>query len=106
VDGNVNYGMALAYTFVTALQQAGQNPTRQGIVDAVEKGGLKGPTLVPYRFSADSHAGATGVQMAKIADGKVELMGDPVTTDDEGGAIEPSAEDNPEAPANGIPPKE
>jgi hypothetical protein len=33
-------------------------------------------------------------------------MGDPVTTDDEGGAIEPSTEDNPEAPANGIPPKE
>ena len=84
LDGNVNYGMALAYTFANALQQAGQNPTRQGIVDAIEKGGLKGPTLVPYRFSADSHAGATGVQMAKIADGKIELMGDPVTTDDEG----------------------
>jgi branched-chain amino acid transport system substrate-binding protein len=106
MDGNVNYGMALAYTFVTALQQAGQNPTRQGIVDAVEKGGLKGPVLVPFRYGADSHAGATGVQMAKIADGKVELMGDPLTTDDEGGAIEPSTEENPEAPANGIPPKE
>jgi ABC-type branched-subunit amino acid transport system substrate-binding protein len=106
MDGNVNYGMALAYTFVTALQNAGQNPTRKDIVDAVEKGGLQGPTLVPYRFSADSHAGATGVQMAKITDGKVELMGDPLTTDDEGGAIESSSEQNPDAPANGIPPKE
>ena len=89
LDGNVSYGMALAYTFAKALQQAGQNPTRQGIVDAVEKGGLKGPTLVPYRYSADSHAGATGVQIAKIADGKIELKGDPLTTDDEAGAIEP-----------------
>jgi ABC-type branched-subunit amino acid transport system substrate-binding protein len=106
LDGNVNYGMALAYTFVTALQNAGQNPTRKDVVDAVEKGGLKGPTLVPYRYSADSHAGATGVQMAKIADGKVELMGDPVTTDDEGGAIEPSSQESSDAPANGIPPKE
>jgi hypothetical protein len=41
-----------------------------------------------------------------IADGKIALEGDPLTTDDEGGAIEPSTEANPEAPANGIPPKE
>jgi ABC-type branched-subunit amino acid transport system substrate-binding protein len=106
LDGNVEYGMAMAYTFANVLQQAGQNPTRQDIVDTVEKGGLKGPTLVPYRYSADSHAGATGVQMAKIADGKLVLEGDPLTTDDEAGAIEPYTEGHPDAPANGVPPKE
>ena len=98
--------MAMAYTFANVLQQTGQNPTRQGIVDTLEKGGLKGPTLVPYRFSADSHAGATGVQMAKITDGKLVLEGDALTTDDEAGAIEPYSEGHPDAPANGIPPKE
>jgi hypothetical protein len=106
LDGNVNYGMALGYTFASALQAAGQNPTRQGIVDAVEKGGLKGPTLVPYRYSAQSHAGATGVQMAKISGGKVVLSGDPMTTDDGSGAIEAYSGGHPEAPANGVPPKE
>jgi hypothetical protein len=98
--------MALGYTFASALQAAGQNPTRQGIVDAVEKGGLKGPTLVPYRYSAQSHAGATGVQMAKISGGKVVLSGDPMTTDDGSGAIEAYSGGHPEAPANGVPPKE
>jgi ABC-type branched-subunit amino acid transport system substrate-binding protein len=105
LDGNVEYGMALAYTFATALQQAGQNPTRKGIVDTVQKGGLKGPTLVPYRYSADSHAGATGVQMGKLANGKIVLSGDPLTTDDEAGQIQPYTDGHPDAPANGIPPK-
>src|SRR5947209_2989552 len=34
-DGNVEYGMAAAYTFVQALQPAGKNLTRQGLVDAL-----------------------------------------------------------------------
>src|SRR5205823_3130209 len=59
-DGNVAYGMALAYTFVQALQAAGANPTRQSIVDALNNGGLKGPGLTPFRFSKQSHAGYTG----------------------------------------------
>ena len=37
-DGNVEYGMALAYTFVEALQAAGPNPTRQSIVETIETG--------------------------------------------------------------------
>ena len=34
-DGNVEYGMANAYTLVQALQAAGKNLTRQGLVDAI-----------------------------------------------------------------------
>ena len=36
-DGNVEYGMATAYTLVQALQAAGKNLTRQGLVDAINR---------------------------------------------------------------------
>ncbi len=36
-DANVEYGMANAYTLVQALEAAGKNLTRQGLVNAVEK---------------------------------------------------------------------
>jgi ABC-type branched-subunit amino acid transport system substrate-binding protein len=103
-DGNVEYGMALAYTFVQALQRAGVNPTRQGIVDAVEGGKLTGPGLVPFRYSKDSHAGYTGVATSEIKDGEAQLTGKPMTTDDGGGAPAEDGTSPSAAPANGIPP--
>jgi ABC-type branched-subunit amino acid transport system substrate-binding protein len=102
-DGNVLYGMSMAYTFVDALTQAGPNPTRQDLVDTLEKGGLKGPGLVPFRFSAESHAGYTGVQVGKIEGGVFRPEGKPVTTDDAGGEITDYTEPQPEPPANGVP---
>jgi len=102
-DGNVGYGMAMAYTFVDALQRAGANPTRQGLIDTIEKGGLKGPGLVPFRYSADSHAGYTGAQIGKIENGALVVSGDPLTTDDASGDITPSTEKPADAPANGVP---
>ena len=102
-DGNVAYGLAMAYTFTDALQRAGANPTRQGLVDTIEKGGLKGPGLVPFRYSANSHAGYTGAQIGKIENGALVVSGDPMTTDDASGDITPSNETPTEAPANGVP---
>jgi len=102
-DGNVLYGMAMAYTFVDALTQAGPNPSRQDLVDTLEKGGMKGPGLVPYRFSAESHAGFTGVQMGKIDGGVFAPEGSPATTDDGKGEITEYTEAPPDAPANGVP---
>ena len=102
-DGNVAYGLAMAYTFTDALQRAGANPTRQGLIDTIEKGGLKGPGLVPFRYSADSHAGYTGAQIGKIENGALVVSGDPMTTDDASGDITPSTETPPDAPANGVP---
>ena len=74
-DGNVEYGMGLAYTFVEALQRAGREP------DAPEhrrrrsrSQELTGPGLVPFRYSKDSHAGYTGAQIAEIKNG--EATGD------------------------------
>ncbi len=54
-DGNVEYGMANAYTLVQALQAAGKNLTRQGLVKAIEQHGASwtGPGLVPFRYIDD-----------------------------------------------------
>jgi ABC-type branched-subunit amino acid transport system substrate-binding protein len=102
-DGNVLFGMAQAYTFAQALQAAGRNPTRQGVVDAVRSGGLVGPGLVPFRFGNDSHAGYTGVQIAIIQKGVGVPQGQPQTTDDGDGAITPNTQPPAQAPTNGLP---
>jgi ABC-type branched-subunit amino acid transport system substrate-binding protein len=82
-DGNVEYGMANAYTLVQALQAAGKNLTRQGLVDAVDSGGGKwtGPGLVPFRYTQTEHGGYGGTEMGKIQNGKIVLFGGPLTTD-------------------------
>ena len=61
------YGMSEAYTFVQALKAAGKNPTREGLVQAVEKmGTATGPNLAPYRYSANSHMGISGMKVVEI----------------------------------------
>ena len=47
LDGNTQYGVALAYTFVQALQKAGKNLTRQSLLDAINSDGqeLRDPGL-------------------------------------------------------------
>ena len=72
------YGMSEAYTFVQALQAAGKNPTRASIVKAVQTQGkdFQGPNYVPYRYSADSHAGIGGLRVVKLA---ADGSGEPVT---------------------------
>lgn len=102
-DGNVVYGMAVAYTFAEALAKAGKNPTRQGLLDALTTGNLTGPGLVPFRYSASSHAGYTGVQVGTIHSGQLVVTGTPLTTDDGSGPITPYTTTPPTAPANGIP---
>ena len=103
MDGNVAYGFAMAYTFVEALAKAGPNPTRKSFVETIEKGRLTGPGLVPFRYSADSHAGFTGAQVGKITDGVFKPEGKPLTTDDASGDITESSQAPSEAPANGVP---
>lgn len=103
LDGNILYGMATAYTFVTALERAGEDPTRQGIVDAIKEGDLQGPGLVPTRYSADSNAGYSGVQIGVVKDGVIELTGEPLVTDAGEGAIEPYTDEQPPPPSEGVP---
>jgi len=102
-DGNVLYGMAVAYTFCEALKAAGKNPTRDGIVKAIEAGLNQGPGTVPFRYSSSSHAGFTGAQIGVITGLAIKLQGQPFTTDDGSGAVTPSSSQQQTAPSNGIP---
>jgi len=76
-DGNVEYGMANAYTLVQALQAAGKDLTRQGLVNAVDKMGhtFMGPGLVPFRYTTATHGGYGGAQIAKLSNGDINAIG-------------------------------
>jgi ABC-type branched-subunit amino acid transport system substrate-binding protein len=105
-DGNVEYGMANAYTLVQALMAAGKNLTRQGLVTAIENDGAKwsGPGIVPYRYSKSDHGGFGGVELGQVRGGKIVLFGGPLTTDPTAGSsITPYSGQQPAPPANGIP---
>jgi branched-chain amino acid transport system substrate-binding protein len=99
------YGMAQAYTFVQALQAAGPNPTRQGIVEAVEQAGaeFQGPWLAPFRFSADRHAGISGVGVTRITGGATERLTPVLATDNGDAPITETTTAPTTPPANGIP---
>jgi ABC-type branched-subunit amino acid transport system substrate-binding protein len=100
------YGMSEAYAFVQALEAAGPNPTREGLVQAVEKMGdnIPGPPLAPFRYSAKSHLGISGMNIVRIQGGKTVPL-TPVETTDIGTA--PVKNDSSAAgdapPASGIP---
>ena len=70
-DGNVEYGMANAYTLIQALQAAGKNLTRQDIVTAIEQHGAKwtGPGLVPYRYNTTDHGRFSGTELTSRTGG-------------------------------------
>ncbi len=101
-DGNVEYGMAAAYTFVAALKAAGKDLTRQGIVNAVQTANLAGPGLVPYAYSPSDHSGFIGVQVGMILNGAIQLSGTPLTTDDGSGPITPYTTAQPSPTSTGV----
>jgi ABC-type branched-subunit amino acid transport system substrate-binding protein len=105
-DGNVEYGMAEAFTFVQALKAAGQNPTRASIVAAVQNSHwTDGPGLTPYAYSSSDHNGYTGVQMVTVGlTGSLTTLGPVQTTDDTPtGAIAAFTGTASAPPASGIP---
>ena len=81
------YGMAKAYAFVQALMMAGPDPTRDGIVDAIEQWdpATAGPELAPFRFSEDSHMGISGMRIVEFKGGQGEPLS-PVLVSDIGDA--------------------
>jgi ABC-type branched-subunit amino acid transport system substrate-binding protein len=105
-DGNVEYGMANAYTLVQALKAAGKNLTRQGLVNAVRNDGAswKGPGVVPFRYSTTVHGGYAGARLARVVAGKIVEFGPSLTTEPTAGSpIKPYTGTQPAPPANGIP---
>jgi ABC-type branched-subunit amino acid transport system substrate-binding protein len=104
-DGNVEYGMANAYTLAQSLQLAGKNPTRQGLINAVNSTGSKltGPGLVPFRYSTTDHGGYSGVEMGQVRNGQIVLFGGPLITEPtSGSAITPYTTSPPTPPASGV----
>jgi ABC-type branched-subunit amino acid transport system substrate-binding protein len=104
-DGNVEYGMANAYTLAQSLQLAGKDLTREGLVKAVnEKGGqLTGPGLVPYRYSTTVHGGFSGVEMGQVRAGKIVLFGGPLVTEPTATSpITPYTTAQPAPPTSGV----
>ncbi len=101
------YGMSHAYAFVQALQAAGEDLTREGLVDAFEEVGqdLEGPQLAPYRYTADSHLGISGLQIVEIKKGAGEPLTPVLTTDigDAEIAEDTSEQANDAPPESGIP---
>jgi ABC-type branched-subunit amino acid transport system substrate-binding protein len=105
-DGNVEYGMANAYTLVQALKAAGPKLTRQGLIDAINQHGSSwtGPGLVPFRYSTSDHGGFGGAAIGQVKGGDIVLTGKPVTsTPDASSPISPYTAAQPAPPANGIP---
>ncbi|SFB60691.1 ABC-type branched-chain amino acid transport system, substrate-binding protein [Amycolatopsis marina] len=99
------YGMAEAYTFVQALQAAGANPTREGIVNAVEQAGgdFQGPGLAPFRYSGESHAGISGVKVARIKGVTTEELTPVLVTGNGDAEITEHTAEHAPPPENGIP---
>jgi branched-chain amino acid transport system substrate-binding protein len=82
------YGMAQAYTFGQILKATGKDLTRRKLVETLENNPPKGPALVPYGYSKQSHSGYTGAYVFRInPDGTETTIAPPMVTDRENGAV-------------------
>ena len=104
MDGNVLFGLGVAYTFVQAMLKAGRNPSRQDLVNAINGGLPQGVSVAPYAYSATNHDGITGAYMGVVKNGALVATGPTQVTDTTaGGAITTYSTVQPPAPASGVP---
>ncbi|GAB3231286.1 ABC transporter substrate-binding protein [Glycomyces halotolerans] len=97
--GNTVFGMSVGYLFAEALAAAGEDPTRESLLEAVESGDLVGNGIVPLSFSEDDHAAYRSVGITMVNEGVQDYIGttysvgtgqvtaiepDPVPLDDDG----------------------
>ena len=87
-DGNTVYGMSVAYTFAEALARAGDDPTRESLVEALQSGDVVGAGIMPLGFSADSHSAYDGVGITVVASGVQDYVGPVYATDSADGPVE------------------
>ncbi len=102
-DGNTVYGMAVGYLFVQVLLAAGQDLTRESLVEAVRKGGYQGPSVAPLRFSATDHSGYGGGRLSRVSGGVQGYFGPTYETDEEDGPVNEYSAPPVAPPANGVP---
>ncbi|MGN7133685.1 ABC transporter substrate-binding protein [Rhodococcoides corynebacterioides] len=99
------YGMSHAYAFVQALQAAGENPTRESIVSALQSDGksFEGPQLAPFRYSPESHLGISGANVYRIRNGVPENLTPVLVTDIGDAPVEEYTGERATPPESGIP---
>ncbi len=97
-DANTVYGMSMAYNFIQLLKKAGNDLTRQGLIDAINSANLTGPGLLPLTYSSTNHGGYEGEQMAKFSATAVTLFG-PVYKSANSGPITTYTGGQPDPPA-------
>ncbi|MFD3687531.1 ABC transporter substrate-binding protein [Nocardiopsis sp. NPDC058631] len=83
------FGMTQAVMVAQVLKTAGEDLTRQSLIDALESQEWQGPGLLPFSSSGDDHGGHEGVYVVQYeAGGTFEMVQGPRVTDREGGDIE------------------
>ncbi|MCC3273811.1 ABC transporter substrate-binding protein [Arthrobacter zhangbolii] len=100
-DGNTIFGMSIGYLFVEALKEAGENPTRESLLEALESGNVTGNGHTPLGFSEDSHQGYTGAMLTEVQDGVQSYFGTPYVVS--GDEVTEYTEERPAMPADGLP---
>lgn len=68
-------GMSAAYMFTEALYAAGEQPTRESIVEAIGSGVIVGNGVLPANFAADDHSSYKGVGINVVQDGRQDYDG-------------------------------
>ena len=100
-DGNTIFGMSIGYLFVEALKEAGENPTRESLLEALESGNVTGNGHTPLGFGEDSHRGYTGAMLTRVDNGVQAYFGTPYVVS--GDDVQEYTEERPAMPANGLP---
>ncbi|GAB3228550.1 ABC transporter substrate-binding protein [Glycomyces halotolerans] len=72
--GNTVLGMSVGYLFSEALAAAGEDPTRESLLEAVESGRLLGNGIVPLTYSDRDHAGYRTVGIAVVQGGEQDYV--------------------------------
>lgn len=108
-DNNVLLSMNTAMLTVQALRAAGKNPTRAGLMAALEANGstFASASFSPILYSSSSHVGYTGYWIGKYNSSGVMLPDGGkytlYTTDSGAGAVNKVAIKRPAMPAKGLP---
>ena len=83
-DGNTIYGMSVAYLFAEALAAAGEDPTRESLIEAVSSGDLVGNGILPLSFGDGSHAAYLGVGITTVDQGVQDYLDATYEVSDDG----------------------
>jgi len=97
------YGYAKGFTVVQALHEAGEDLTREGLVEAMMTADFEGPGLLPATYAKGDHSGYGGSAVSRIEDGVPSIVSPVFTTDSADGPVEPSTAEPVEATADGLP---